>query len=99
MGPSADLSRSLDDDSMVDGPLISADALQSAIRREFQTVPTSKHAALLSVVHVWQTHNYSYGFDRVLYNVVSLIPHPANGETTFLSENKTWSRKMCFANT
>lgn len=52
MGPSADLSRSLDDDSMVDGPLISADALQSAIRREFKAVPTSKHAALLSVLHV-----------------------------------------------
>lgn len=52
MGPSADLSRSLDDDSMVDGPLISADALQSAIRREFHTVPTFKHAALLSVLHV-----------------------------------------------
>lgn len=52
VGPSVDLSRSLDEDSMVDGPLISADALQSAIRREFQTVPTSTHAVLLSILHV-----------------------------------------------
>lgn len=48
----ADLSRSMDEDSMVDGPLISADALHSAIRREFQTIPTNYHAALLSVLHV-----------------------------------------------
>lgn len=52
IGPSADLSRSLDDESMVDGPLISVDALQSAIRREFQTVPTTTQAALLSFLHV-----------------------------------------------
>lgn len=37
---------------MVDGPLISADALHSAIRREFQPIPTSCHASLLSVLHV-----------------------------------------------
>lgn len=51
-GSSGDLSRSLEDDSLVDGPLISADALHSVIRREFQTVPTSCHASLLSVLHV-----------------------------------------------
>ncbi|CAJ1052529.1 transmembrane protein 192 [Xyrichtys novacula] len=51
-GPSVDITRSLDEDSMVDGPLISADALHSAIRREFQTVPTTYHAGLLSLLHV-----------------------------------------------
>lgn len=51
-GSSADITRSLDEDSMVDGPLISADALHSAIRREFQTLPTPFHASLLSVLHV-----------------------------------------------
>ncbi|XP_069024057.1 transmembrane protein 192 [Embiotoca jacksoni] len=50
--PSVDITRSIEEDSMVDGPLISADALHSAIRREFQTVPTPCHAALLSVLHV-----------------------------------------------
>ncbi|XP_070780986.1 transmembrane protein 192 [Enoplosus armatus] len=51
-GTSVDMSRSLDEDSLVDGPLISADALHSAIRREFQTVPTPCHAGLLSLLHV-----------------------------------------------
>lgn len=37
---------------MVDGSLISADALHSAIKREFQTVPTPCHAGLLSLLHV-----------------------------------------------
>lgn len=37
---------------MVDGPLISADALQSAMRREFQSVPTACPAGLLSLIHV-----------------------------------------------
>ncbi|XP_020788622.1 transmembrane protein 192 [Boleophthalmus pectinirostris] len=50
--PEVDFTRSMDEDSMVDGPLISADALHSAIRREFQTLPTPCHAALLSVLHV-----------------------------------------------
>ncbi|XP_033826579.1 transmembrane protein 192 [Periophthalmus magnuspinnatus] len=50
--PELDLTRSLDEDSMVDGPLISADALHSAIRREFQTLPTYCQALLLSVLHV-----------------------------------------------
>lgn len=51
-GSSADMTRSLEEDSLVDGPLISADALHSAIRREFQTIPTTWHAGLLSVLHV-----------------------------------------------
>lgn len=51
-GPSADMTRSIEEDSLVDGPLISADALHSAIRREFQTVPTHCHAFLLSLLHV-----------------------------------------------
>ncbi|XP_047433935.1 transmembrane protein 192 isoform X2 [Mugil cephalus] len=50
-GPSVDMTRSTEEDS-VDGPLISADALQSAIRREFQTLPTPCHAVLLSLLHV-----------------------------------------------
>ncbi|XP_031132886.1 transmembrane protein 192 isoform X1 [Sander lucioperca] len=49
---SVDISRSTEEDSLVDGPLISADALHSAIRREFQTVPTPCHAGLLSLLHV-----------------------------------------------
>ncbi|XP_008291219.1 transmembrane protein 192 isoform X2 [Stegastes partitus] len=51
-GPSIDMTRSMEEDSLVDGPLISADALHSAIRREFQPVPTHFHAGLLSVLHV-----------------------------------------------
>ncbi|KAI4833066.1 hypothetical protein KUCAC02_015994 [Chaenocephalus aceratus] len=51
-GPSVDLSRSTEEDSLVDGPLIPADALHSAIRRNFQSVPTPGHAGLLSVLHV-----------------------------------------------
>ncbi|XP_076004137.1 transmembrane protein 192 [Genypterus blacodes] len=51
-GPSADMTRSTEEDPLVDGPLISADALHSAIRREFQTLPTHCHAVLLSLLHV-----------------------------------------------
>ncbi|XP_053188383.1 transmembrane protein 192 isoform X2 [Scomber japonicus] len=51
-GPSVDMTRSIDEDSLVDGPLISADALHSAIRREFQTLPTPYHASLLSLLHI-----------------------------------------------
>uniref|UniRef100_A0A8C6S4W6 Transmembrane protein 192 n=1 Tax=Neogobius melanostomus TaxID=47308 RepID=A0A8C6S4W6_9GOBI len=47
-----DLSRSMDEDAMVDGPLISPDALHSVIRREFQSLPTYWHSVLLSMVHV-----------------------------------------------
>ncbi|XP_062243755.1 transmembrane protein 192 isoform X2 [Platichthys flesus] len=51
-GTSGDMTRSTEEDSLVDGPLISADALHSAIRREFQTLPTHCYAALLSLLHV-----------------------------------------------
>lgn len=37
---------------MVDGPLISPDALHSVIRREFQSLPTHWHSSLLTVLHV-----------------------------------------------
>ncbi|XP_061586824.1 transmembrane protein 192 [Cololabis saira] len=51
-GPSVDMTRSTEEDSLVDGPLISSDALHSVIRREFQTVPTSYQAGLLSLLHI-----------------------------------------------
>ncbi|XP_029368346.1 transmembrane protein 192 isoform X2 [Echeneis naucrates] len=51
-GTSADMTCSLEEDALVDGPLISADTLHSAIRRQFQTVPTHCHAALLSLLHI-----------------------------------------------
>uniref|UniRef100_A0A3P9L2Z2 Transmembrane protein 192 n=1 Tax=Oryzias latipes TaxID=8090 RepID=A0A3P9L2Z2_ORYLA len=51
-GPSVDITQSTEEDTLVDGPLISADALHSAIRREFQTLPTHLHAALLSLLHI-----------------------------------------------
>uniref|UniRef100_A0A3P9MSC7 Transmembrane protein 192 n=1 Tax=Poecilia reticulata TaxID=8081 RepID=A0A3P9MSC7_POERE len=51
-GSSADMTRSTEEDSLVDGPLISADALQSAMRREFQSVPTTCPAGFLSLMHV-----------------------------------------------
>ncbi|KAM9819375.1 transmembrane protein 192 isoform X1 [Syngnathus typhle] len=50
-GSSVDMTRS-EEDSLVDGPLISADALHAAIRREFHSVPTGCHAILLSLLHV-----------------------------------------------
>ncbi|KAM6972386.1 transmembrane protein 192 [Aplochiton taeniatus] len=49
---SVDFNQSMEDDPLVDGPLISPNALHSAIRREFQTVPTSFLAVLLSILHV-----------------------------------------------
>ncbi|XP_023265262.1 transmembrane protein 192 [Seriola lalandi dorsalis] len=51
-GTSVDMTRSVEEESLVDGPLISADALHSAIRRQFQTVPTHCHASLLSLLHI-----------------------------------------------
>ncbi|XP_024115668.1 transmembrane protein 192 isoform X1 [Oryzias melastigma] len=51
-GPSVDMTQSTEEDTLVDGPLISADALHSAIRREFQTLPTHLHAGLLSLLHI-----------------------------------------------
>lgn len=46
------MTRSMEEEPLVDGPLISADALHSAIRREFQTVPTHCHAILLTLLNV-----------------------------------------------
>ncbi|MEQ2168319.1 transmembrane protein 192 isoform X1 [Girardinichthys multiradiatus] len=51
-GASADMTRSTEEDSLVDGPLISADVLQSAMRREFQSVPTTCPAGALSLMHI-----------------------------------------------
>ncbi|XP_062333800.1 transmembrane protein 192 [Osmerus eperlanus] len=56
-GTSLGASTSLDvtgveDDPLVDGPLISPDALHSAIRREFQSISTPCTAILLSMLHV-----------------------------------------------
>ncbi|XP_068178101.1 transmembrane protein 192 [Antennarius striatus] len=51
-GTLADLSRSQEEDPLVDEPLIPDYALHSAIRREFHTVPTACHAGLLSLLHV-----------------------------------------------
>uniref|UniRef100_A0A3Q3IJW0 Transmembrane protein 192 n=1 Tax=Monopterus albus TaxID=43700 RepID=A0A3Q3IJW0_MONAL len=43
---------SIEDDSVGDEPLISVDALHSAIRREFKTVTTHWLAGLLTLLHV-----------------------------------------------
>nr|XP_020447536.1 transmembrane protein 192 [Monopterus albus] len=50
--PSVDLTQSIEDDSVGDEPLISVDALHSAIRREFKTVTTHWLAGLLTLLHV-----------------------------------------------
>ncbi|KAK1792556.1 hypothetical protein P4O66_012503 [Electrophorus voltai] len=47
-----DLTQSTEDDPLIDGPLISKDALESSIKREFQKLPTAWTAGLLMVVHV-----------------------------------------------
>nr|XP_046192462.1 transmembrane protein 192-like [Oncorhynchus gorbuscha] len=49
---SVDVSQSVEEDPLVDGPLISHDALQSAIRREFTTLPTHCPAVLLLLLQV-----------------------------------------------
>ncbi|XP_071374090.1 transmembrane protein 192 [Centroberyx affinis] len=51
-GTSVDMTRSTEEDPLVDGPLISADTLHSVIRREFQTIPTPCPAVLLSFLHI-----------------------------------------------
>lgn len=50
--PHSDLTQSLDDDPLIDGPLISQDALESPSKEDFQKLPTSWIAGLLSVLHV-----------------------------------------------
>lgn len=47
-----DITQSIEDDPLIDGPLISRKALESAIKREFQKVPTAWGAILLTVLHV-----------------------------------------------
>ncbi|CAL8330427.1 unnamed protein product [Merluccius merluccius] len=49
---SAGVELSTDDDPLVDGPLISPDALHSAIRKEFRSIPTTYCAVLLALTHV-----------------------------------------------
>lgn len=48
----ADLSRSMEEDALMDGPLISPDTLESVVKREFQSLPTDWRSALLAVLHV-----------------------------------------------
>ncbi|XP_076874747.1 transmembrane protein 192 isoform X2 [Brachyhypopomus gauderio] len=47
-----DFTQSIEDDPLIDGPLISKDALESSIKREFQKLPTAWTAGLLIAVHV-----------------------------------------------
>ncbi|XP_045569788.1 transmembrane protein 192 isoform X2 [Salmo salar] len=49
---SVDVSQSVEEDPLVDGPLISHDALQSAIRRESTSLPTHFPAVLLLLLQV-----------------------------------------------
>ncbi|XP_062372928.1 transmembrane protein 192 [Sardina pilchardus] len=49
---STDISQSVEDDPLIEGPLISQDTLDSAIKREFQKLPTSWTAGLLLFFHV-----------------------------------------------
>lgn len=51
-GAGVDFSHSMEEDSLVDGPAISTDALHPAIRKEFQTIPTHCFGGLLSLLHV-----------------------------------------------
>ncbi|XP_030644154.1 transmembrane protein 192 [Chanos chanos] len=81
---SGDITLSVDDDPLIDGPLISQDALESAMKREFQKLPTSWIAGLMSFVHVvyvsvcvvlatlcWLTETYSTECSAVLSQVDS----------------------------
>ncbi|XP_053474822.1 transmembrane protein 192 [Ictalurus furcatus] len=47
-----DLTQSIEDDPLIDGPLISRNALESTIKKEFQKLPTTWGAVLLTVLHV-----------------------------------------------
>ncbi|KAK2865619.1 hypothetical protein Q7C36_001675 [Tachysurus vachellii] len=49
---STDLTQSIEDDPLIDGPLIAQNALDSAIKREFKTLPTNWGAISLTVLHV-----------------------------------------------
>ncbi|XP_051750180.1 transmembrane protein 192 [Ctenopharyngodon idella] len=47
-----DFTQSTDDDPLIDGPLVSQDALESVIKREFQKLPTHWAVGVLSFLHV-----------------------------------------------
>ncbi|KAI1887740.1 hypothetical protein AGOR_G00193470 [Albula goreensis] len=49
---SMEITQSLEEDPLIDGPLISPETLDSAIKKEFQKLPTSWAAFLLSFLHV-----------------------------------------------
>ncbi|KAL4640377.1 transmembrane protein 192 isoform X1 [Arapaima gigas] len=49
---SAEITQSMEEDPLVDGPLISPDALHSAIKKEFRNIPTFWVAILLLILHV-----------------------------------------------
>ncbi|XP_066516051.1 transmembrane protein 192 [Hoplias malabaricus] len=49
---STDFTQSIEDDPLIDGPLISQDALESAMKKEFQNLPTPWIAGLLAIVNV-----------------------------------------------
>ncbi len=47
-----DFTQSTDDDPLIDGPLVSQDALESVIKREFQKLPTHWAVSVISFLHV-----------------------------------------------
>ncbi|KAK3507503.1 hypothetical protein QTP70_027442 [Hemibagrus guttatus] len=47
-----DITQSIEDDPLIDGPLIAQNALESAIKREFHKLPTNWGAISLTVLHV-----------------------------------------------
>ncbi|XP_018591494.1 transmembrane protein 192 isoform X2 [Scleropages formosus] len=49
---STEITQSMEDDPLFDGPLISTDALHSTIKKEFKNIPTAWVAILLLFIHV-----------------------------------------------
>ncbi|XP_051559675.1 transmembrane protein 192 isoform X1 [Myxocyprinus asiaticus] len=47
-----DFTQSTDDDPLIDGPYLSQDALESAIKREFERLPTHWAVGILSFIHM-----------------------------------------------
>ncbi|KTG44631.1 hypothetical protein cypCar_00002855 [Cyprinus carpio] len=47
-----DFTQSTDDDPLIDGPLVSQDALESVIKREFKKLPTHWAVSVISFLHV-----------------------------------------------
>lgn len=54
-----EITQSIEDDPLVDGPLISPDALDAAIKSEFHKLPTSWVALLLLFIHVCRFFFYT----------------------------------------